>query len=49
MYLKLKMRDLDCIPKADVEKEKKRLMECETLTVLNYIQTSIEVLVMMKD
>ena len=37
MYLKLKMRDLDCIPKDDIEKERGRLMECETVTVLNYI------------
>jgi len=49
MYLKLKLRDLDYLSQEEIDKERDRLLASETLTVLNLFQTSIDVLLMMKD
>ena len=49
MYLKLKLRDLDYLSPEEINKERDRLLASETRTVLNLFQTSIDVLLMMKD
>ena len=49
MYLKLKLRDLDYLSQEEIDKERDRLLASETHTVLNLFQTSIDVLLMIKD